>query len=85
MSTVQAWGSCWEGVWVRVDWGVGGAMGSKRLVEVFSVGRAVGGLGLVFLVFALIHGLSDFWALRSFSRAVPYFASLDGHLLASAG
>lgn len=43
------------------------------------------GLVLVFFVFALSHGFSVLDALRSSSRAVPYFASLAGHLLESAG
>ena len=65
--------------------GGGRGYGSKRLAVGFTVGQTVGGLGLYFLVLALIHGLSVFWALHLFSWAIPYFASLDGHLLASAG
>jgi hypothetical protein len=42
-------------------------------------------LGLAFLFFALSQGFSDFRARHSFSHAVPYFSSLDGHLRASAG
>jgi hypothetical protein len=48
--------------------------------EIFGLGFRLGFLG-----FALTQGLSEFWALRSFSRAVPYFSSLAGHLLESAG
>ena len=44
----------------------------------------VEGFVLGFLGLALIHGLSDCMARRSFSWTVPYFCSLAGHLLASA-
>lgn len=45
----------------------------------------MGTLCLGFFPFTLIHGLSVFWARRSFSWAVPYFSNLAGHLLASSG
>ena len=47
--------------------------------------EGLGALGLSFLFLTLSQGLLAFRALHSFSRAVPYFASLIWHLLASAG
>ena len=73
------------GVWVCVD---GPARGSNLLLEgglVVGVGRLLVSLDLAFLDFTFIQGFEDFWALRSLSLAVPYFSSLTGHLLASAG
>lgn len=56
------------------DWGLLFVPGGRE---------SIGGLGLAFPGFALIHGMSDFWARCSFSLAVPYFSTLIGHLLAS--
>jgi hypothetical protein len=52
---------------------------------VLTVGCLLGILGLAFLGLTLIQGFELFWDRRSFSRAVPYFSILAGHLLASDG
>ena len=75
------------------DWDsvMGVVEGGARALNLLLVGIGWrGGVGagallvLGFLVLALAHGLSEFWVLRSFSWAVPYFSSLAGHLLESA-
>ena len=64
-----------------------GSMASNLLVDVLPVLvlACVELLGFGFLPFTLVQGLSDFLAWRSFSRAVPYFSSLEGQRRASAG
>ena len=69
-------------------WTLGVLSGSKLFWDeglVVPVVGLLGVLGLVFFGLTLIHGFEFFWARRSFSRAVPYFSILAGHLLASAG
>ena len=73
--------------WIGAVWG--GAIISNLLEGSGGVcvrEEAAGGdFAFCFLGLVLIQGLSDFCALRSFSRAVPYFSNLVGHRLASAG
>lgn len=78
------------GAWTSRTCVIGPAMASNLFVEgglVLGFGRSfkLGFLVLGFLGFTFIQGFDDFWARRSLSLAVPYFASLTGHLRASAG
>ena len=62
-----------------------GLRGLNLLLEFGKMVLEMGALSFALVDLALIHGLSDFLARFSFSRAVPYFSSLDGHRRASAG
>jgi hypothetical protein len=74
----------------RCSGGVGVGASASNLFDGSGAFAEIGGgvnVGVLFLDFlglVLTHGLSDFWALRSFSRAVPYLSSLVGQRLASA-